>query len=154
MSTSLSVAVFSREKRSKCVDFLLAKPVTRTRIFMIKLLSVLTLIIVLNILFIAVTFIIFGAKDDAATSISRLFRASCALFFTQLVFMSFGIAFSIFAKKIRSVSGLATAFGFGGFILTALHNLLEKEAIRFIAPLNYFNTEAVFSTGGYEANMS
>ena len=150
MASSLSVSAFSREKRSKCVDFLLAKPVSRTRIFSLKLLSVLTLIVAQNLLFIAVTVITFNNKGDTVTDLSSLVWAACALFFMQLVFMSFGIIFSIFAKKIRSVSGVATAFGFGGFILTALHNLLEKEAIRFIAPLNYFNTEAVFTTGGYE----
>ena len=64
--------------------------------------------------------------------------------------MAAGIAFSVFAKKIRSVSGIATAFGFGGFILTALYNLLEKEALRFIAPLKYFDTGPVFADGGYE----
>jgi ABC-2 type transport system permease protein len=150
MATYLSVSVFSREKRSKCVDFLLAKPVSRTHIFAMKLSGVLTLLVVLNILFIAVTLILFDAKGDQTTKLSSLAWAACALFFMQLVFSSFGIVFAVFARKIRSVSGIATAFGFGGFILTALHNLLEKEAIRFIAPLNYFSMESVFSTGGYE----
>lgn len=150
MAVSLSVSVFSREKRSKCVDFLLAKPVSRTHIFTMKLLGVLTFLIVLNILFIAVTLILFDARGDETTALSRLAWAACALFFMQLVFMSFGVVFAVIARKIRSVSGIATAFGFGGFILTALHNLLEKEAIRFIAPLNYFNMDSVFSTGGYE----
>lgn len=150
MATSLSVSVFSREKRSKCVDFLLSKPLSRTRIFTIKFLSVLTPLVVMNILFFAVTLILFKNSGDETTALSSLILATGALFFTQLVFMAFGIVFSTFAKKVRSVSGVATAFGFGGFILTALHNLLEKDAIRFIAPLNYFNTEAVFSTGSYE----
>ena len=150
MATSLSVSVFSREKRSKCVDFLLAKPVSRARIFTIKLLSVLTLLAVMNILFVAVTLMLFKSSGDETTELSRLIWSACALFFTELVFMAFGIVFSTFVKKIRSVSGIATAFGFAGFILTALHNLLEIDAIRFIAPLNYFNTEVVFSTGSYE----
>ncbi len=150
MSTSISVSVFSREKRSKCVDFLLAKPVSRARIFMMKLLGVATLLVAVNILFIAATLIMFSARISEAAELSTLVWAACALFFMQLVFMSFGIVYSTFAKKVRSVSSIATSFGFGGFILSALHNLLEKEALRFIAPLNYFNTEAVFSTGGYE----
>ena len=150
MATALSVSAFSREKRSKCIDFLLAKPVSRTRIFIIKLFSVLTLIAAMNLLFIAVTFITFNLKADTVTEPGQLVPAALSLFFLQLVFMSFGIVFSLFAKKIRSVSGVATAFGVGAFILSALHNLLDIEAIRFIAPLNYFNTEAVFTTGGYE----
>lgn len=149
MSVFLSVGIFSREKRFKCVDFLLTKPVSRTRIFLIKLLSVLTLLVAANILFV-VTTIIFRTSDAESATLGTAVWAACALFFTQLLFAGFGIVFAIFARRIRSVSGVATAIGFSGFILTTLNNLLAKEGMRFIAPLKYFETGAVFATGGYE----
>lgn len=150
MAVSMSVSIFSREKRSKCVDFLLAKPVSRENIFIYKLLATLTLLFVSNILFIAVSAMSYNTSGADMNGLGRLIWASCALFFTQLVFMSLGLVFAIYAKKVRSVSGVATAFGFTGFILSALYGLLEKEAVRFIAPLKYFETASVFETGGYE----
>lgn len=150
MAVSVSVSVFSREKRSKCVDFLLSKPVSRARIFISKLLAVLTVLLVMNILFVLISVITFSSSGTEGTAPGRLLWASCALFFTQLVFVAIGMVFAVFARKVRSVSSVATAFGFGGFILSALHGLLEKEYIRFIAPLKYFETPSVFETGGYE----
>ena len=69
----------------------------------------------------------------------------------QLVFLSMGILYAAFAKKVRSISGNATAFGFAGFILMALYSLLKDEAIRYVSPLTYFNPGIVFLTGRFEA---
>jgi ABC-2 type transport system permease protein len=150
MAVALSVGVFSREKRSKCADFLLAKPVSRGAVYVSKLLAVITLLAAANILFILVSAISFSGYPAAGTELKSVVWAAAALFFTQLVFMGIGTAYAVFTGKVRSVPGVATAFGFGGFILSALHGLLDKEAIRFIAPLEYFDTAAVFETGGYE----
>jgi ABC-2 type transport system permease protein len=154
MAAVLSLGAFSREKRSKCVDFLLTKPLRRESIFTAKLLAVLTLLAAANVLFIAASLVSYGLSCTEVTETGRLVLASCGLFFTQLVFAAIGIAFAVFARKIRSVSGLATAIGFGGFILSALHGLLEKESIRTIAPLKYFDAAHVFETGGYEAKYA
>ncbi len=149
MASSIALAAFSREKRSKCMDFILTKPVSRANIFVSKLLACLTLLLAANILYVAVAAAAYKSAGQDTAELARLIWASCALLFTQIVFMSFGIIFAVFAKKVRSISGLATAFGFAGFILSALHGLLEEEAIRFIAPLKYFEPISVFSSGGY-----
>jgi ABC-2 type transport system permease protein len=114
-------------------------------------LSALTILFVTNILFIASSIIAYQVNGQEPAGLGKLVWASCSLLFTQLVFMSFGIVFATFARKVRSVSGIATAFGFAGFILTALRSLIDEEAIRFVAPLKYFDPAVVFSNGGYEA---
>ena len=154
MASSVSVAAFSREKRSKCVDFLLAKPVSRGRIFIAKLLSNLSLVLVTNILFVIVSMIVYSGNGQDPARTGRLILASCSLFLTQLVFISIGIIYATFAKKVRSVSGIATALGFGGFILSALVSILNEEAVRFVAPLMYFQPYPVFSTGRFETKYA
>lgn len=150
MASSIALAAFSREKRSKCTDFLLTKPVSRAAVFISKLLSCLTLLLAVNILYVALAAIAYLSAGQDQAQLGRFIWAACGLFFMQLVFMSFGIIFAVFARKVRSISGLATAFGFAGFILSALHGLLEEDSIRFIAPLKYFEPMSVFSSGGYE----
>ncbi len=150
MAVTISLAVFSREKNSKCVDFLLTKPLSRARIFAAKLLVCLMLIAAMNILYIAAASAVYSGAGQEPSGLGRFILAACALFFTQIVFMCFGILFAVFARKVRSVSGVATAIGFAGFILSALHSLLEKEAIRFVSPLKYFDPRSVFAGGGFE----
>ncbi len=148
MAVSLAVSSFAREKRSKCVDFLLAKPISRQSIFVQKLLSGFCILIAANVLYVSVA-IILGTANDTAMLLPAL-----SLFFTQLVFYALGVFFATFAKKIRSVSGVATAFGFGAFVLSALVNIFEEEFIRFIAPLKYFDPTAIFSSGGLEGQFA
>jgi ABC-2 type transport system permease protein len=154
MASSLGLSVFSREKRSKCVDFLLTKPVSRGRIFILKLLSCLMLIVILNVLFVLIS--LYGYKGSNAEPIEngRLIWASSALFFTQLVFLSLGMLYAVYVRKVRAVSGIATGFGFAGFILMALVSILREENLRFISPLSYFTPSAVFTAGGYETKYA
>lgn len=154
LAVTLSVGTFAREKRSKCVDFLLTKPRSRSAIFLSKLLSGLTLLAASNIIITAAAAIGYNSAGKDEAFIGTFILAASALFPTQLVFYAAGLLFAVLAKKVRSVSGIATAFGFAGFILTALHGMLEKEIIRFIAPLDYFDAATVLKTGGFDAKYA
>ena len=152
MAASVALSAFSREKRAKCTDFLLTKPVERERVFAMKLLACLTVIIVTNILFLAASVISYIGSTGDSSGLDRLILASLSLLFMQLVFLFLGVLYAVFARKVRSVSGTATAFGFAGFILMALCSLLREDFLRYLSPLNYFNPDSVFSTGGFEGN--
>jgi len=152
MAASLSVSVFAREKRSNCASFLFTKPRNRGNIYIAKLLSNLTVLVAANLLFIAAAVAVYMISNQDGSLVGKIIFASCGLFFTQLVFLAIGILWATFAKKVRSVSGIATVFGFAGFILSALVEITEEEGLRFVAPLKYFDPIAVFSDGGYETN--
>lgn len=151
MAVSFAVSSFAREKRAKCSDFLLTKPVSRFRIFNAKLLANLSLLILCNLFFVVAVIAVHKSASPEEGLTGQMVLAAMGLFFTQIVFYTIGIFFATFAKKIRSVSGIATAFGFGGFILSALYNIFEKEILRYAAPLKYFNTSDVFENGGFDA---
>ncbi|MPN50277.1 hypothetical protein SDC9_197903 [bioreactor metagenome] len=108
----------------------------------------------MNILFVAVSVLTYTGNGLDPSGLGTAVLASLSLFFMQMVFMSFGILYAVFARKIRSVSGIATAFGFAGFILMALYSLIKDELIRYISPLSYFNPGTVFSTGGFETKYA
>jgi ABC-type transport system involved in multi-copper enzyme maturation permease subunit len=114
MAVSVAVSIFAREKRAKCTDFILTKPVSREKIFMIKLLSGLALIVATNIIFIAAAIILYTAGGNENSGLGEFVYASCSLFFTQIVFFSIGVVYAALARKVRSVSGAATAIGFAG----------------------------------------
>lgn len=148
MAASLSLFSFSREKRAKCTDFLLTKPVSRQKVFVAKLFAGLTVLVLANAVYVPAA--LWAAARYNETGPSMVWGA-CALFFTQLVFFAAGALYAGAAKKVRSVAGAATAFGFVGFLLSALVNLLEEDAVRYLAPLKYFDPTDVFSTGGFAA---
>lgn len=150
IASSLTISVFAREKRAKCLDFILTKPRSRKRIFVQKLLCVLITLAVMNIVFIAVSQAFYSAQGGAD---KNFLIAASSVFFTQLVFMSIALAYSVFARRIRSVSGTAAVFGFGAFVLSAMSSFFEGGVMLYFAPLKYFDTAKLFFEGGFDTGL-
>ncbi|MCE5189168.1 MAG: ABC transporter permease subunit [Eubacteriales bacterium] len=146
----IGLDLFSREKREKCMDFLLTKPRRRSRLFGEKLLAALTLMFCSNALFVAESLALYRAYAPAPLQMGYALLAAVSLFFTELVMFSIAVFAAVFARRIRSVSGTATAIGFAGFLLSALHSLLEEAALRYITPYQYFDVGKAFFEGRFE----
>ncbi len=149
MASSLGLDVFSREKRSKSTDFLMTKPVSRRKIFIMKLLVPFTLILAMNIIY-TVTMVVLCGSTGQDISAANAALAGSALFFTQLVILAIAATAAVLFKKVRSVTGGAMAISIGAFILTALYNILEDESMRFIAIFKYFDVYTAFNEGRFE----
>lgn len=154
MAASIGLDLFSREKRDKCMDFLLTKPRARSRVFCEKLLAALVLILASNALFIAASLALYYAYAPAPLMPERALLAASALLLTELVFLAIGSFAAVLARKVRSVSGTATAIGFGGFILSALHSILEEDKLRYVTPNKYFDAAKAFFDGAFEPNYA
>jgi ABC-2 type transport system permease protein len=154
MVSVIGLDLFSREKREKCMDFLLTKPRTRSRLFFEKLLAAMTLILLSNALFICAALSLYRAYALSPLLLGNALLASSSLLLTELVLFSVAMFTAVFAKKIRSVSGTATAIGFAGFLLSALHSLLEEEKLRYITPFKYFEAGKAFFDGAFEAKYA
>ena len=149
-AASLALSVFAREKRSACTDFLLTKPLGRTKVFLAKSLACVTDLVVINVLYVAVSVAVHAASGDTNTSSEEVALASFGLMGTQGVFLSLGVLAATFLRRVRSVSGMASVLGFGGFVMSALVNLTGEEALRYISPLQYFELSTVFATGSFD----
>ncbi len=154
MASGIGLDLFSREKREKCMDFLLTKPRARSRLFGEKLLAALTLLFGSNAVFIAASLLLYRAYAPAPLQIGHALLATSSLLLTELLFFAIGACVAVFAKKVRSVSGTATAIGFAGFLLSALYSLLEEEKLRYITPYKYFDAAKAFFEGSFEVNYA
>ncbi len=154
MASGIGLDLFSREKREKCMDFLLTKPRKRSRLFLEKLLAALTLLALSNTIFILASLVLYRAYAPAPLMMGRALLAASSLLLSELLFFAIGACAGVFARKVRSVSGTATAIGFAGFLLSALHSLLEEEALRYITPFKYFDAAKAFLEGAFEPNYA
>ena len=154
MASGIGLDLFSREKREKCMDFLLTKPRGRSKLFLEKLLAALTLLLSSNAVFIGASLALYRAYAPAPLQMGHALLAASSLLLMELLFFSIGAAIGVFAKKVRSVSGIANAIGFAGFLLSALHSLLEEEKLRFITPFKYFDVSKAFFDGSFDVNYA
>lgn len=149
MAAQISLHAFAREKRLKCADFILTKPVSRGRIFLMKLLACGIGLAGSSLLFLAACALSWKV-NGAGEPLQRLMLAGLSLPLTQLVFLVIGALVSILAKKVRSVSGIGTAIGLAGFLAMALTSLLEEDFLRHLSPLQYFTPGEVFEMGRFD----
>ena len=150
MAATIGLDLFSREKREKCMDFLLTKPRGRSRLFGEKLLAAMAMLLGSNLLFVIESLVLYRAYAPVHDQMGHALLASSALLFTELVIFSIAVFVAVFARRVRSVSGLATAIGIGGFVLSALHSLLEEEALRYITVYKYFDVSKAFFEGRFD----
>ena len=150
MAASIGLDLFSREKREKCMDFLLTKPRSRGRLFGEKMLAALTLLLLSNALFVAESLALYRAYVPAPLEMGHALLAAVSLLCTELVMFAIAVFAAVYARRIRSVSGTATAIGFAGFLLSALNSLLEEEKFRYVTPFKYFDAEKAFLTGSFD----
>lgn len=153
MASSVSISVFSREKRFKCTDFLLTKPVSRPFVFFAKFFAVLLVILAVSAVYIAAGIIFYKSAADDSVTLQRYFIALTGFFFNQLFFVGLGVFYATFAKKVRSVSAAANAIGFAAFITSALAALLEDAKLEYLAPPKYFEPLTVIETGLFDTGL-
>ncbi|PLS31524.1 ABC transporter permease [Bifidobacterium margollesii] len=155
MSCAWGLSVLGRERRSKAGDFLFVMPSPRIRLYLAKLAAGLTLVVVSGLLYLVAVALIYGhyGDDPTATSIplSRLLLAAASLLGVGVLFLSFGVLAAVLLNRIRSVSGIATAFGVLGFMLVSLPEMTGETKYRLISPFTWFNVSEALDHGRYEA---
>lgn len=147
----LGVNMVTKEDIAKTSDFLLSKPVSRSKVFIGKLAAVLTALLTTWLLFTGGTYllaIVFGVGE---IDVQKFLAMAGAFFMVQLWFMAFGILLSRLIKKVKSVVSLSLSCVFGFFIVGLIGALLDDEKIRLISPLKYFRYMDYVVNGSFEA---
>ncbi|MGF9966969.1 ABC transporter permease subunit [Bacillus rhizoplanae] len=150
---NLGTSIVNKEVREKTADFLLTKPVTRTKILTAKLLAALVSIVMTNIVyFAAASFVALQVKTDDF-SLKIFFLLSLTIFFIQLIFLSLGIIISVIVQKIKSVLTVSLATVFAFYFVGMFSDTTGDEMKRYFSPFKYFDTAYIIKHSGYESTF-
>ncbi|CAH2714735.1 hypothetical protein BACCIP111895_01911 [Neobacillus rhizosphaerae] len=150
---NLGTSIVSKEVREKTADFLLTKPVTRTRILTSKLLAVLTAIVLTNIVYLAAASIMAFQVKTEDFSFKLFIMLSLTLFFVQLIFLALGLIISVIVSKLKSVLTVSLGTVFAFYFLGMLSSTSGEEAKRYISPFKYFDTAYIMKHASYESSF-
>lgn len=155
MGCAWGLAIFGREKRAHATDFLFVMPMTRARLFVAKLAAGLTLVVASGLLFLLAVALTYSRYRSDPTAVSvplpRLLLAASSLLGVGVLFLLFGSLTAVLVRRIRSVSGIATAFGVFGFMLVSLPEMTGDDKYRIVAPFTWFNVDEALFHGRFEA---
>ncbi|HBP38619.1 MAG TPA: hypothetical protein DD640_07755 [Clostridiales bacterium] len=147
----LGLALPSEEYRAKAADFLLTKPVRRTRVVTAKLLTVLICLFAQNI-------IIFGAGLAAANLLAAdkpdvlTFTLLCfSILFVQLFFAGIGLALAAVLQKIKSVMPITLGVVFFFFIIELINQSLQEKPLTYLTPFSYFKGSDILASRVYDS---
>ena len=150
---NLGTSIISKEVREKTADFLLTKPVTRIKIMTSKLLAALTSLVITNIAYLAVASIMASIVKTKDYSYKIFFMLSFTLFLVQLFFLALGVIVSVVVPKIKSVLPISLGTVFAFFIIGMLASTTGDDAMRYITPFKYFDTNYIIKNSSYEATF-
>ncbi|MGH4140556.1 ABC transporter permease subunit [Clostridium sp.] len=150
---NLGTSIISKETSGKTVDFLLTKPVTRSKIMTSKLIAAVTCLIITNAIYLVAASIMASIVKTADYSYKIFFMISITLFFVQLMFLSLGIIISVMASKIKSVIPISLGTVFAFFFIGMIASTSEDGALRYITPFKYFDTNYIVKNSSYDTTF-
>ena len=149
----MGATVLGKEEGEKTIEFLYAKPVTRSYIFLSKLCAVLSELLIFGILFYGINVLGFVAFAEGAYD-ARLLLLTLAVLLIMLIFMGLGFLLSVFVVKARKVMPAALGAGLGLYMLSIFANIKDEwNWLRYLIPYQYFEGIKILRDGGLETKF-
>lgn len=131
----LGIIALAGESKNRTAEFLLTHPISRTRILAEKLISIVTQIVLLNLLCAISSYLCFLAIDenvDVKTFV--LFHIAYTVMQLEIASICFGISACIKGGSIGIGIGIATF----SYVINIVANLSDKvEFLKYITPFGY-----------------
>ncbi|OGO18169.1 MAG: hypothetical protein A2Z14_18910 [Chloroflexi bacterium RBG_16_48_8] len=144
-------SLVSVEERDQTADFLLAKPVRRTRILTSKLLAAITGLTITNlVVWISSYLFINMFRDGRAYETKPLLLLLLSIVMLQFVFLTVGMLISLLVKKVRNVTPYSMALAFGMYVMSAFGGMLGEDKLEVITPFKHFEPNYIISNAAYD----
>jgi len=143
--------MLSVEERELTADFLLSKPVSRSKILISKFSAAVVSLIIVNIsIWIASIVALTLFKGDELVVLNNVYILLSSLIVFQFFFVCVLMFISVLLKKISSVLSFSMAFGFGMYILSSLGSLFSSNFFKYLSPYSQFDYGKILVEGKYD----
>ena len=147
---NLGISSLGREATGKTADFLLTKPITRTRVITAKLLAVLTCLAISSAIFLAVATVSAFSVSPGGFDYGTFLLMTLSFFYLQLIFAALGFIVSVLVTKIESVLPVSLSTVFGFYIIGSVVAALDDERIYYLTPFKYFDPVYIVQNSAYQ----
>ena len=145
---NLGISITSKEIREKTADFILTKPVTRTKVIFSKVLAALTLLLFTNIVYVTSAIFVANMVKVEEFSLVVFFLISLTLLFTQYIMFAIGMIIAVVFSKVKSVISISLGVVFSFFLVGMVGG--AEEASRYFTPFKYFDYTYIMEQESYE----
>lgn len=144
-------SLVSVEEREMTADFLLTKPVGRTRIMTSKLLAAISSLAITNLVVWISSFAFLNIyRGERTYDTKTLVLLLISITFLQLFFLTVSMLISLLPKKIRNVTPFSMGLVFGLYLLNAFGGMLGDDKLSVITPFKHFDPNHIIRYGSYD----
>jgi ABC-2 type transport system permease protein len=144
----LGANLIAKEERDKTAEFLMVKPISRTKIVTAKLFAVLVNIIVFNIVTLMLSVSMVQHYSKANESVQDIYILLAGMFLLQLIFAALGSVIAAVSKNPKRSISLGTAILLLMYLLSIVIDINENlEGLKYITPFKYFEAKTVIAEG-------
>ncbi len=147
----LGANIIAKEEQEKTAEFLLVKPVSRTKIIVSKLLAALTNLVVFNLVVFASGVYFVNKFSNGDLAMSDIVTLSLGLILIQLIFLSIGAVVAAVNKQSRSAGSIATGVMLFTYLISMVIMMNDKlNFLKYFTPFQYFDVGTVFENDGLQ----
>ena len=144
-------SLVSIEESELTADFLLAKPVARTKILTAKLLAAITALTITNLVVWGSSFSSLALLGSGnAYPVKPLVMLLLSIVVFQLFFLSVGMVISLLVKRVRNVTPFSMALVFGLYILNAFGGMIGEKNLEILSPFEQFDPNYIVNHAAYD----
>lgn len=144
----LGCNMFAKEFNEKTMEFLQAKPITRTSIITSKICCYTVYIFLLNVILFAVTYFSFESVKTSNYSVKTLFLIHVGYFIAEITFANIGILISLIVKNQKSSVSLSLWLVLGMYFINILAGLSDKaDFLKYFTPFKYVDAKDIVTNG-------
>jgi ABC-2 type transport system permease protein len=146
----LGAEIISKEEHDKTAEFLMVKPVSRTKIITSKIFAAATIIFVFNIATSVSSCVMLSYYANGTPFAGGLAKLMVSLLAIQIVFIAVGTFCAAAISQPKLSSAVATGILLAMFMVSVVVDLSEKmSSLRYITIFKYFDAKDILK-GGYE----
>ncbi|WP_099192117.1 ABC transporter permease subunit [Tepidibacter mesophilus] len=134
----------SKEEIDKTSEFLLVKPISRSKVVTTKLLACLLNIIILNIVTLIASLAAVNYFNENDAILANVLMLMLGMFCLQLIFMCIGSLLASILKNPKDTSSISTGILLITFIIYMITNMYDNlENLKYFTPFKYFEAELI-----------
>ena len=147
----LGANIIAKEERDKTTEFLMVKPISRTKIITLKLSAVLVNVLIFNLVTLVFSFIMVAKYSKGAVPQKEIYLLLTGLFILQLIFMAIGTAIAAISRNPKKAASLGTAILLVMYILSIAIDINSKLAgLKYLTPFKFYEAKKVLVDGALD----
>lgn len=153
-SANYGISILSEEERELTADFLMSKPVSRSKIYFSKFFAAfLSLIITSMAISIGSLIALRLFSGGESYEFSNVIKLLLTVPIFQLLFLSIGMSISLLFQKIRSVLSFSMALAIGLYVVNSVREIINSDILGYITPYYYFEPGIILKSGEYDLKL-